>query len=214
MGGTSMAAPLVAGCATLVREYYVDERKIAPSAALLKATLINGTTWLSGQDALAEFPRAPNYHQGFGAVNLIGSIPSASSPALRLEMVDSWEKPVLQFSRTGQRFRFEIGVQPADPAVPLRLTLAYTDLAARALQNDLSMVLQQPDGQKRLGNEDVPQGLKIPDPTNNVEVIRIDDPAPGTYTVQIFARNLLRGPQDFALVVTGALGSPLVRVPG
>jgi serine protease AprX len=76
------------------------------------------------------------------------------------------------------------------------------------------MLLQQPDGQKRLGNEDVPQGLKIPDPTNNVEVIRIDDAPPGTYTVQVFARNLLRGPQDFALVVTGALGGTLRRVPG
>ncbi len=214
MGGTSMAAPLVAGCAALVRQYYVDERGIAPSAALLKATLINGTTWLSGEDALADFPLAPNYHQGFGAVNLLGSIPNASSPALRLELVDSWEKPVLQFARTGQRFRFEIDVQEVDPALPLRVTLTYTDLAARALQNDLSMLLQQPDGQKRLGNEDVPQGLKIPDPTNNVEVIRIDDAPAGTYTVQVFARNLLRGPQDFALVVTGALGGTLRRVPG
>ena len=48
MGGTSMAAPLVAGCAALVREYYVSKRHHEPSAALLKATLINGTRWLTG----------------------------------------------------------------------------------------------------------------------------------------------------------------------
>jgi serine protease AprX len=42
MGGTSMACPLVAGCAALVRQYFVDERDTSPSAALLKATLVNG----------------------------------------------------------------------------------------------------------------------------------------------------------------------------
>ena len=212
MGGTSMAAPLVAGCAALLREYYLTERQVDPSAALLKATLINGTTWLSGDDSVADFPLAPNYHQGFGAVNLVNSIPSASNPTLGLELVDSWKSPILQFARTGQRFRWEIPV--ADPGAALRVTLAYTDVAARALQNDLSMIVQKPDGSKQMGNADLPNGLKIPDPTNNVEVIRIEDPAPGTYTIQIFARNLLRGPQDFALVVTGHLGGKLVRVPG
>jgi serine protease AprX len=45
LGGTSMAAPYVAGCAALVREYYQKkENWQTPSAALLKATLINGTT--------------------------------------------------------------------------------------------------------------------------------------------------------------------------
>ena len=39
MGGTSMAAPLVAGCAALVRQYYATERGIEPSAALVKATI-------------------------------------------------------------------------------------------------------------------------------------------------------------------------------
>src|SRR5215210_1840406 len=43
MGGTSMAAPLVTGCAALVREYYRKSRNHQPSAALLKATLINST---------------------------------------------------------------------------------------------------------------------------------------------------------------------------
>jgi serine protease AprX len=37
-----MAAPLVSGCAALVREYYTSQKRISPSAALLKATLING----------------------------------------------------------------------------------------------------------------------------------------------------------------------------
>jgi len=54
------------------------------------------------------------------------------------------------------------------------------------------------------GNASLPQSLGIPDPTNNVEVIRIDDPKPGEYWVQISAANLLQTKpgQDFSLVVT------------
>jgi hypothetical protein len=89
----------------------------------------------------------------------------------------------------------------------------WTDLPARALQNNLNLFVAEPSGAKRLGNEDLPGSLHIPDPDNNVEVVRIDDPAPGTYLLQVSATNLLRGPQDFALVVTGALQSNLSELP-
>lgn len=50
IGGTSMATPLVAGCAAVVREYLAVERQItSPSAALVKAMLINGAQDLAGQ---------------------------------------------------------------------------------------------------------------------------------------------------------------------
>jgi subtilisin family serine protease len=42
MGGTSMSTPLTAGAAALVRQYYTETEGIDPSAALVKATLING----------------------------------------------------------------------------------------------------------------------------------------------------------------------------
>jgi hypothetical protein len=40
-------------------------------------------------------------------------------------------------------------------------------------------------------------------------VVRLDNPAPGEYLIQLSATNLLQGPQDFALVVSGDLGSAL-----
>jgi subtilisin family serine protease len=47
-GGTSMAAPLVAGAAALVRQFFVERQGMAdPSAALVKATLINGAVDLT-----------------------------------------------------------------------------------------------------------------------------------------------------------------------
>jgi subtilisin family serine protease len=79
MGGTSMANPLTAGAATLVRQYYVDgwhangsdvtnpapvpAQGFNPSSALVKATLINGAWDMApGQYGTAspqpEIPRA------------------------------------------------------------------------------------------------------------------------------------------------------------
>jgi subtilisin family serine protease len=45
-GGTSMATPLAAGAAALVREYYTRTQGVEPSAALVKATLANGAQGL------------------------------------------------------------------------------------------------------------------------------------------------------------------------
>jgi len=47
MGGTSMATPLAAGAAALVREYYTRTHGVEPSAALVKATLANGAQELA-----------------------------------------------------------------------------------------------------------------------------------------------------------------------
>ena len=210
MGGTSMAAPLVSGCAALVREYYTTKRQHEPSAALLKATLINGTVWLSGQDATAPAPGMPNFHQGFGRVSMTDTIPNSLRPRLTVEFIDNWKSGVAEFTVTGERRRFRLLVNSS--AEPLRICLAYTDLPARALQNNLNLFVETPAGTKVMGNAQLPNSLHIPDPDNNVERVRIEDPPVGTYLIQISASNLLKGPQDFALVVTGEGISSLVQI--
>jgi serine protease AprX len=210
LGGTSMAAPLVTGCAALVREYYVDDREHEPSAALLKATIINGSRWLSGSDSVADHPALPNFHQGFGCVYMPWTIPSPSSPDLQLEFQDAWVGAEQLFSRTGQRFRFQASASGGNQ---LRICLTWTDLPMRALQNDLDLTVQHiPSGQKWIGNKDLPLRITAFDVENNVEVVRVDDPPEGGYLVQVSAKNLLGTQQDFALVMTGHLTSSLVRV--
>lgn len=208
MGGTSMAAPLISGCAALVREYYVNIRDHQPSAALLKATLINSTRRLTAEDAVADHDRLPNFHQGFGCVHMPWAIPNLAEPDLQLEFVDGWQDPELQFDRNGQRFLFRFGARAGRA---LRLCLSWTDLPARSLQNNLNLFVQLPTRKKAVGNPDLPAKLTATDRDNNVEIVRLEDPPDGEYLVQITASNLLRGPQDFALVLTGDLETPLSR---
>lgn len=209
MGGTSMAAPLVSGCAALVREYFVT-RNHDPSSALLKATLINGTRWLTGPDSIADHALMPNYHQGFGCIFMPWTIPNPSFPNLKLEFKDTWKEPQKQFNRTGQRFRFQFSISGGNW---LRITLAWVDPPGRSLQNNLNLFVQDLQTNKKwMGNENLPNSLNIPDPDNNVETVRIENPLPGYYMIQVQAMNLLRPGQDFALVVTGDLTSELNEI--
>jgi serine protease AprX len=210
MGGTSMAAPLVAGCAAMVREYFVAKRGHAkPSAALLKATLINSTKKLPGKDATADFDVVPNMHQGYGVIHMPFAYPNPVMPALRLEFVDDWEKPAKSFAGTGERRRYEISVAAG---TRFSICLVWTDPPGRALQNNLNLLVETPTALKVSGNEKLPMALGPVDQENNVEIVRFEKPAAGKYRIQISASNLLTASQDFALVVTGALTSPLTPI--
>jgi serine protease AprX len=198
MGGTSMAAPLVSGFAALVREYYVTHRGVAePSAALLKATIINGTRVLSGGDAGGPIP---NEHQGFGCIQLRTTLPS--TPSARLAFADVPGPAGVVRVRERRRFTFRT-IAPGD----LRVCLVFTDPASRSLRNDLDLVVELPGipRQKLLGNAELRGRLTTEDSENNVEIVRIASAPVGTYTLAVICRNLLQGPQGFAVVVLGEL---------
>jgi len=121
---------------------------------------------------------------------------------MALQFVDTWKVAGGALNRTGERRRYQF-VLPAN--VPeLRICLAYTDAPARGLQNNVSLMVNHiQSGKKWQGNEQLADVLTLPDPDNNVEVVRIANAAAGTYLIQVFAANMLKPPQDFALVVTG-----------
>lgn len=211
-GGTSMAAPVVAGAAALVRQWLIErDPNRNPSAALVRAILLNGAEWLHADDATATNRTVPNLDQGFGRLALERSIPNSSDPFLTLHFRDPWgEHPPLAKPSDSLPYWFD---WPDDaPERELRMCLTWDDPPGGAVQNNLGIILRHIEsGERWVGNggrADRP-GMEL-DPSNNVHVIRLDAAPPGRYQLLIqYAASTRNLPQTFALVVTGAISSGL-----
>ncbi len=192
-GGTSMATPLTAGSLALVRQWY-GQQGVTPTAALLKATLINGAQDLGGG--------FPNRDQGWGRVDLQNSILPTGSRVMQYENAT-------QKLSTGGSKTYTINV--TDTSVPLKVTLVWSDYPASAnagqsLVNDLDLTLTSPSGKVLNGNDFAqPYNDKV-DHTNNVEQVVISSPEQGSYTLTVKGDNVPQGPQPYALVYSGAIG--------
>ncbi len=183
--GTSMATPIVAGTAALVRQYYVSNESISPSAALIKATLINGADNLS----------LSRNDQGWGRVNLSNSLFPVAPRTMRyhdnttgLSTSQSWNTPYYVNNNSE----------------PLRVTLVWTDYKGNPavlnqLVNNPTLNVTTPSGSYYLGNGG--------DSVNNVEQVELSSPEVGWYNIKIEGTNIPQGPQPFAIVISGAISS-------
>ena len=195
-GGTSMSTPQVAGAAALAREYYQTVKQINPSAALIKATIINGAVDISpgqyGTGAQREVYPAPDNSQGWGRLNVKQSL--CPDPPAVSEFAD--ESAAIS---TGEYRDYLYTV--VDNSVPLKVTLVWTDYpgsvhATKELVNDLDLTVASPTGAMR---------PFAPNGTDNVEQVTIPNPELGTYRVRVEGHNVPMGPQDYAVVVCGGL---------
>jgi hypothetical protein len=194
MGGTSMATPLTAGAVAALRQHLRRDRRISrPTAALLKAALIAGAHRLPGT---APVDAVVDDHQGFGRVDLAAVVSPPDGVRVLLQQN--------RRATTGSSRRTNVTV--TEPTAtgnhPLRVVLAYSDYPGDALVNNLNLVVTAPDGTVHVGNQ-TPGGPMAFDSANNVEVVQVDDPAPGQWHIDVIGSNVPQGPQPYALVVRG-----------
>jgi hypothetical protein len=187
-----MATPLVAGCAAVIREFPAASRGIAqPSAALVKALLVNGARNIAGQYVPSESGRIPNNEEGFGRVDVPASIGRSPVPATFLVNDEATALDV------GDEERIAVAIGPT--ARLLKVTLVWTDPPGPTLQNDLDLIVRGPRASERHGN--VKPHLNGFDRINNVEQVEWKSPAAGTYEVVVRAHRVPRHPQSYALIV-------------
>lgn len=210
-GGTSCATPLVAGHVALAMEMWAnnafgnwssggDVFARRPHAATLKALVINS--------AFA-YPLGPHFtrdDQGWGRPHL-GNLYN-----IRDRLFAANEDVLL---RDREVYEYNLAVRSGESR--LRATLVYTDppgatSAARALVNDLDLVLIAPDGTRYLGNYGLLDGNVsmaggIPDRLNNVENVFLESPQTGMWRIIVSAHRIAmpsrEGGQRFGLVVSG-----------
>jgi hypothetical protein len=213
-----MSCPITAGAAVLLREYLVRHQSHQPSAALVKALLINGATPLRGQYRPSELEPVPNQDVGWGVINLREVLQPV--PPRRVWFHDRWQDTSESLS-TGEDASFTIMI--TERAEALKVTLVWTDApatsgAGQKLRNDLDLEVIAPDGSRHTGNEGLyasghacareeADGTKW-DQCNNAEGLILELPALGQYQIRIIAHNVAQGPQDYALVVSGAFTGP------
>lgn len=226
--GTSMAAPMVSGAAALLRQFLREKMNLpAPSAALMKALLVNATVPMPP----APHPTAPpigypDFDQGYGRLDLATMIPHPAAPAGRAilcaevandDAAESLTSGLAPGSpgRSQRRYAFQV----AASGDPLRVALSWTDAPGSGVQNDLQLLVTAPDGRQILGNPDhkLDRLFGPPDPgtgfvsdrRNTIEQVRVDAPQPGTWSVRVWARNTIYPRQGYSLAVCGAVQGPL-----
>ena len=150
-GGTSMATPIVAGAAAVLRGYLtrqVEAFKVTPpSSAMLKACLANAATGMEpGQyvdSGVVEVSTTPGVVAGWGRLNLENAVNPQTPDFITYVDNDTG-------LTTGEEVRYAVS-KVADTG-PLRINLAWTDYPASAasnggLVNDLDLMVTDQHGQ-------------------------------------------------------------------
>ena len=218
MAGTSMSAPIVAGNAALVRQYFRDGyypcgakgcgESITPSGSLVKAVLVNGAQKLRGVQSvpggsvrsISEYDNTQN----MGIVKLNRSLSLQGENDINTYIVNNKEIAVgetefidIEINTNGRSVE-EISVALVwyDPP-----TAAY---CSNCIRNNLDLKVERTRGESVVSTFH-PNGLSRADIKNTVERVRLNNVSHGeTYRISVRAANFDDASQKYSLALTGS----------
>ena len=213
LSGTSMAAPFVSGCCAVIRNMYCAKHAHYPSAAMVKALLVNGADDMSrfnrfGRGTSFGDSAAPNRAQGWGRVNLENSLRSFSTPGgcydSRTFSADN--KPDVinaSLAMNGPGIQFPAVVKVKDST--LIVTLAWTDPPTAAGASGVTNLVifdVWPPSPPLITPEPI---SSLGEKASNVQRAVIEHTVVGTYFIKVKCKETLQTgsdddkKQDFAL---------------
>lgn len=203
--GTSMSAPVATGAIALMQERYKQTHgNTYAKAALLKALLCNTADDLGKP--------GPDFTYGFGMMNARKAVDAMDNNQYFSNSIN-----------TSQNQNYNI-IVPAN-ARRLKVMLYWADYpaaanAAVALVNDIDITVTPPAGPARLPlilnpsiptvNNDATEGA---DHVNNIEQVVFDNPAAGSYTVNVNGFAVPQGAQNYYVVYQIDLNGVTVEYP-
>ena len=214
-GGTSMATPLAAGAAADIRGAMAGTGITDPSAALVKAALVNGAADMYpgqyGTGQYLEVPHAPNNVEGFGRINLVNSL--ITSTTKKIYMLDY--KAGNGLTTGGMKISYVTIDSNSDP---FRMTLVWTDYPSTPSAS-LNIVNVLHFSMSTTNNTVLyPNRSSAYDDINNVQQITLPSPQTGVYMVYVSGYNVPQGSssagdQPYALVMSGDIKSVSTTLP-
>lgn len=205
--GTSHSTPAVAGGASLVYQYFINQGWGIPSPAMTKAYLMNSARYMTGVGANDTLP---SNNQGMGRMNLNNAFDGVAR-ILRDQLTNDL------FTASGQE-RVFYGIV-SNTGLPLRVTLGWTDApgstSGNAYKNNLDLEVTV-NGATYKGNVFTSSASSTggsADLRNNVECVFLPAGKSGMVEIKVKATNINSDgvpsyggslDQDFVLVVANA----------
>ena len=201
--GTSMAAPVITGVTALLQEdYRKSHGGVNAKAALLKALMCNTAEDLNDN--------GPDYTFGFGMLNARKAVEAMEANRyFTNSMVTSQNDPYNIVVPAGVR-RLKVLLTWADQPAAVN--------ASVALINDLDLTVTEPSTVLHLPlvlnpASPVSAAQELADHVNNIEQIVIDNPAAGTYNINVSGFAIPQGPQTYFLTYQMDMNGVTVEYP-
>jgi hypothetical protein len=203
--GTSMSSPNTAGTLALLQQHYQQTHN---GTSMLSSTLRALAIHTADEAGPSE---GPDYMFGWGLLNAERASQIISEDDVIQNAID---EPTLTNDST---FTRELTAQGG---IPLRVTIAWIDPAGTVLApalndrtpslvHDLDLKIIGPDGEFYFpykldpDNPTTPATNDSKNYVDNVEMVYIENPMQGTYTIQVDHEGVLNSDQVFSLIISG-----------